>query len=65
VAGNYQAAAAVASAALTPYAQHLLMMLFAIELIYTASFRSAKKIVQRSRVAAASLFASAGGSDWV
>jgi P-type conjugative transfer protein TrbL len=36
VAGNYQSAAADAVATLTPYAQHLLMALFAIELIYTA-----------------------------
>ena len=52
VAGNYQAAAAVASAALTPYAQHLLMMLFAIELIYTAclwalSARSGYEILEQ------------------
>jgi hypothetical protein len=40
VAGNYQNAAIVASAALTPYAQHLLMALFTIELIYTAGLWS-------------------------
>ena len=40
VAGNYQNAAAAASSVLTPYAQHLLMALFAIDLIYTAGLWS-------------------------
>lgn len=34
--GNYQTAALTAQAALTPYAQHLLMALFTIELVWTA-----------------------------
>jgi P-type conjugative transfer protein TrbL len=52
VTGNYVAAATAASAALTPYAQHLLMTLFAIELIYTAclwslSARSGYEILEQ------------------
>jgi type IV secretory pathway TrbL component len=52
VTGNYVAAATTASAALTPYAQHLLMTLFAIELIYTAclwslSARSGYEILEQ------------------
>src|SRR5260370_20349801 len=52
VTGNYATAANAASAALTPYAQHLLMMLFTIELIYTAclwalSARSGYEILEQ------------------
>jgi P-type conjugative transfer protein TrbL len=52
VVGNYKAAAITASAALTPYAQHVLMTLFAIELIYTAclwslSARSGYEILEQ------------------
>jgi P-type conjugative transfer protein TrbL len=52
VVGNYKAAAIAASAALTPHAEHLLMTLFAIELIYTAclwslSARSAYEILEQ------------------
>jgi P-type conjugative transfer protein TrbL len=52
VTGNYVAAATTASAALTPYAQHLLMTLFAIELTYTAclwslSARSGYEILEQ------------------
>jgi P-type conjugative transfer protein TrbL len=52
VVGNYKAAAIAASTALTPYAQHVLMTLFAIELIYTAclwslSARSGYEILEQ------------------
>jgi P-type conjugative transfer protein TrbL len=52
VVGNYKTAAIATSAALTPYAQHLLMTLFAIELIYTAclwslSARSGYEILEQ------------------
>jgi type IV secretion system protein TrbL len=52
VLGNYQTAATTASSALTPYAQHLLMALFAIELIWTAclwslSARSGYEILEQ------------------
>jgi P-type conjugative transfer protein TrbL len=52
VVGNYKAAAIAASAALTPSAEHLLMTLFAIELIYTAclwslSARSGYEILEQ------------------